>query len=187
MEGEWAESGDTAEGRRAHGRVDEGGGRLPEPDELGEESARARAVTLSSERLGVIAKMDVVETGDGMAMPYLTPRLAYLEWVEGEWAESGDTAEGRRAHGRVDEGGGRLMVETEEETVEVPLIDVSQVSLFGPVSVTTPALHALMRAEIPVSWFSTGGWFLGHTRDRPWQRSTTGPPSQAPAVRPPIR
>ena len=28
---------------------------------------------------------------------------------------------------------------------------------------TTPALHALMRAEIPVSWFSTGGWFLGHT------------------------
>ena len=43
------------------------------------------------------------------------------------------------------------------------MIDVSQVALFGPVSVTTPALHALMRAEIPVSWFSTGGWFLGHT------------------------
>ena len=55
------------------------------------------------------------------------------------------------------------MVETEGETVEVPLIDVSQVSVFGPVSLTTPALHALMRAEIPVSWFSTGGWFLGHT------------------------
>ena len=36
------------------------------------------------------------------------PRLAYLEWVEGEWAESGDTAEGRRAHGRVDEGWGAL-------------------------------------------------------------------------------
>ena len=62
VEGEWAESGDTAEGRRAHVRVDEGGGRLPEPDELGEERARARSVTLSSERLGVIAKMDVVET-----------------------------------------------------------------------------------------------------------------------------
>lgn len=30
------------------------------------------------------------------------PRLAYLEWVEGEWAESGDTAEGRRTHGRDD-------------------------------------------------------------------------------------
>ena len=59
VEGEWAESGDTAEGRRAHGRVDEGGGRLPAPDELGEEMTRARAVTLASERLGVIAKMDV--------------------------------------------------------------------------------------------------------------------------------
>ena len=69
VEGEWAESGDTAEGRRAHVRVDEGGGRLPAPDELGEERARARSVTLSSERLGVIAKMDVVETEDGMAMP----------------------------------------------------------------------------------------------------------------------
>ncbi len=34
------------------------------------------------------------------------PRLAYLEWIEGEWAESGDTAEGRRVHARVDEGGG---------------------------------------------------------------------------------
>ena len=45
----------------------------------------------------------------------------------------------------------------------VPMISVSQVALFGPVSVTTPALHALMRAGIPVSWHSTGGWFLGHT------------------------
>jgi hypothetical protein len=23
------------------------------------------------------------------------PRLAYLEWVQGEWADSGDTAEGQ--------------------------------------------------------------------------------------------
>jgi CRISP-associated protein Cas1 len=30
------------------------------------------------------------------------PRLAYLEWVQGEWAESADTVEGRRAHRRVD-------------------------------------------------------------------------------------
>ena len=56
-----------------------------------------------------------------------------------------------------------MIVESDDDTVEVPIIDVSQVALFGPVSVTTPALHALMRAEIPVSWFSTGGWFLGHT------------------------
>src|SRR5258708_38705271 len=34
------------------------------------------------------------------------PRLAFLEWVDGEWADSGDTEEGRRAHVRVDAGGG---------------------------------------------------------------------------------
>ena len=59
--------------------------------------------------------------------------------------------------------GERLVVETKRDTVKVPMISVSQVGIFGPVSVTTPALHALMRDEIPVSWFSTGGWFLGHT------------------------
>jgi hypothetical protein len=36
------------------------------------------------------------------------PRLAFLEWVDGEWADSGDTEAGRRAHVRVDTGGGRL-------------------------------------------------------------------------------
>ena len=34
------------------------------------------------------------------------PRLAYLEWVENEWADSGDTAAGKRVHARVDEGRG---------------------------------------------------------------------------------
>ena len=69
VEGEWAESADTAEGKRVHARVDKGGGRLPDPDELDEEMARARSVTLSSERLGVIAKIDVVEVADGIVMP----------------------------------------------------------------------------------------------------------------------
>src|SRR5437899_11216116 len=36
------------------------------------------------------------------------PRLAFLEWVDGEWADSGDTEQGRRAHVRVDSGGGKL-------------------------------------------------------------------------------
>ena len=69
VEGEWAESADTAEGKRVHARVDKGGGRLPDPDELDEEMAKARSVTLSSERLGVIAKIDVVEVADGIVMP----------------------------------------------------------------------------------------------------------------------
>ena len=40
------------------------------------------------------------------------PRLAYLEWVQGEWADSSDTAEGRHAHRRVDHSGGDLLPKT---------------------------------------------------------------------------
>src|SRR6266436_6447187 len=41
------------------------------------------------------------------------PRLAFLEWVDQEWADSGDTEQGRRAHVRVDAGGGKLPAPTE--------------------------------------------------------------------------
>ena len=265
VEGEWAESADTAEGKRVHARVDRGGGRLPPADELEEEMARARSVTLSSERLGVIAKIDVVEVTEGKVTPVdfkkgkrpHVPAAAYepervqvcvqamiLEdngyevehgalWYAGSRervrvvlddelrAAALDAICGLRAAAetrqrppplenspkcprcslagiclpdetnlfrkgypprplnpsadpalplyvqtpgaRVRKRGERIVVETEEEPVSVPMISVSQVALFGPVSVTTPALHALMRADIPVSWHSTGGWFLGHT------------------------
>src|ERR1051326_7586828 len=43
------------------------------------------------------------------------PRLAFLEWVDGEWADSGDTEEGRRAHVRVDAGGGQLPAPAQAE------------------------------------------------------------------------
>ena len=36
------------------------------------------------------------------------PRRAYLEWVQGEWADSADTVEGRFRHRRVDRPGGNL-------------------------------------------------------------------------------
>ena len=265
VEGEWAESGDTAEGRRSHARVDAGSGRLEAPEELSGEVSRARAVTMASERLGVIAKMDVVEVEDGVAMPVdfkkgKRPHVAagayepervqvcvqamILEdngyqvergalWYAGSRekvavvlddqlrARAFDAITGLRSaalagrrpaplqdspkcprcslagiclpdetnmlrtgqpprplnpsddpalplyvqtpRARLRKSGERLVVEADGETVETPLIEVSQVALFGPVSVTTPALHSLMRAEIPVSWFSTGGWFLGHT------------------------
>ena len=262
MEGEWAESGDTAE---SHARVDAGAGRLGAPEDIDGEIGRAQAVTMSSERLGVIAKMDVVEVEDGVAMPVdfkkgKRPHVAagayepervqvcvqamILEdngyrvergalWYAGSRekvpvvlddqlrAATFEAISGLRSaalaarrppplrdspkcprcslagiclpdetnmlhtgqpprplnpsddpalplyvqtpRARLRKKGERLVVETDNETVETPLIEVSQVALFGPVSVTTPALHSLMRAEVPVSWFSTGGWFLGHT------------------------
>ena len=265
VEGEWADSADTAQGRRAHKRVDDGGGTLPAPDQLDEDRAKARSVMMSSDRLGVIAKMDVVEASDGVVVPVdfkkgKRPHMAagaydpervqicvqamILEdhgyrveegalWYVGSRervrialddelrAMALDAITGlrtaasarrrppplensrkcpkcslagiclpdetnlfRKGHpprplnpaddpalplhvqtpgSRVRKRGDALLVETEEGALEVPLIQVSQVSVYGPVSVTTPALHALMRAEIPVSWFSTGAWFLGHT------------------------
>src|SRR5262245_47017473 len=33
----------------------------------------------------------------------------------------------------------------------------------GPVSLTTPAIAALLREDVPVTFASTGGWVLGHT------------------------
>lgn len=64
---------------------------------------------------------------------------------------------------KVRKSGESLIVETADTKAEVPLIHVSELAVYGPVSVTTPALYALMRADIPVSWHSTGGWLLGHT------------------------
>lgn len=43
------------------------------------------------------------------------------------------------------------------------LNDVSQVNLFGPVTVTGGAVHALCGAEKPIAHFSMGGWFQGLT------------------------
>jgi len=67
----------------------------------------------------------------------------------------------------------RAAVRKKGETLEVSvddnaptvvrLLDVSQVVLMGNVYLTTPTLHELMSREIPVTWHSFGGWFMGHT------------------------
>ena len=65
VQGEWAESSDTVEGRHTHRRVDKPGGQLPDPADAEEkERVHARSITLSSNRLGLIARMDLVE-GEG--------------------------------------------------------------------------------------------------------------------------
>jgi hypothetical protein len=76
VDGEWADSGDTEEGRRAHVRVDSGGGKLPAPEETdAKPDFVARAVTLASETLGIIAKMDLIEARTA-ASRRSTPRRA---------------------------------------------------------------------------------------------------------------
>jgi len=268
VQGEWAESADTVEGRYRHRRVDKPSGDLPAPEETEDgEKIHARSITLSSNRLGLIAKMDLVE-GEGNTVvpvdykrgkrPHI-PKGAYdperiqlcvqglileehgytcnegvLYFVESKERVRVVFDEELRAQTRAAVDGLRFIAvggqlpppledspkcprcslvgiclpdevnflkrmeepprplavardealplyvqansakvakkgETLEVTVEderktsVRLIDVSQVVLMGNIYLTTPTLHELMRREIPVTWHSFGGWFLGHT------------------------
>jgi CRISPR-associated endonuclease Cas1/CRISPR-associated protein Cas4 len=266
VDGEWADSGDTEEGRRAHVRVDSGGGKLPAPEETeAKPDFVARAVTLASERLGIIAKMDLIEGEDGRVTPADTKkgkrphvaegaydpervqvcaqaliledagyqvadgaiwyvgsrervRIALDEPLRAKTREaisnlrlaaaagrlppplvdspkctkcslagiclpdevaffrrglaprplnpSADTALPlyvQEPGARVGKSGETLVVETEAGKTEVALGDVSELVLHGPVSLTTPAIGALLREEIPITWASSGGWVLGHT------------------------
>jgi len=43
------------------------------------------------------------------------------------------------------------------------LIEISQLSIFGNVQVTTQTIRELCRRNIPISYFSLGGWFTGIT------------------------
>ncbi len=267
VQGEWADSADTVEGRGVHRRVDRGAGALPEPDQIGEEERiHARSVTLSSERLGLIARLDLIEGEDGAVVPVdykrgrrphipagaYEPELVQLcvqglvledngyrctegviyfresrervrvRFDETLRAKALAAASGLRLvaaggripppladspkcprcslvgiclpdevnffrHGtaprplavgrepalpvyvqaapaRVRKRGETLLIQTEDgQETTARLIDTSHLVLIGAVDVTAPSLHELMRREIPVSWYSGGGWFLGHT------------------------
>lgn len=47
---------------------------------------------------------------------------------------------------------------------EVRLRDLSHVALFGNIQISTQAIQSLCEQEIPVTYFSMGGWFYGITR-----------------------
>lgn len=59
--------------------------------------------------------------------------------------------------------GDELVLEAEGKSRRVRTRDVSQLSIMGNASITTPCLRALMEKQIPVSWHSYSGWFSGHT------------------------
>lgn len=63
---------------------------------------------------------------------------------------------------------GRMEVFKEGELLaSYRLIDVSQVNVQGNVSVTPQAMRELFAREIPVCWFSYGGWFSGMAHGLP--------------------
>lgn len=267
VQGEWADSSDTVEGRYAHRRVDKPSGELPSPAEESEERIHARSITLSSSRFGLIAKLDLIEGAGDRVTPVDYKRgkrphvargaydpervqlcvqgmileehgytceegvLYYVESRERVTVPFDDelrvltknAIDGLRlmavggqipppledspkcprcslvgiclpdevnylrqpessprpmsiAHeealplyvqargAKVAKKGEVLEISVEEQpTQTVRLIDVSQLVLMGQVYVTTPTLHELMARDIPISWHSFGGWFLGHS------------------------
>lgn len=61
--------------------------------------------------------------------------------------------------------GEKLVIRKGGETLaEARLKDVSHVALLGNVQITNQATRALCRAEIPITYFSYGGWFYGMTK-----------------------
>ena len=265
---EWADSADTVEGRHLHRRVDAGSGVLPEPHEEFPELKRARSVEISSEKLELVAKIDLVESEKGVVTPVdykrgkrpHVPRQAYdpervqlcaqglLLEEKGYKCSEGvlyfaaskervrvpfddelrtltresltvlrDVVEGGQIpppledspkctrcslagiclpdetnllksltdnvrplsvkqtralpiyvqthRGKVAKNGERLVItKDDQDPVYARLAETSQLVLMGNVYVTTPTLHELMRRNIPVTWQSFGGWFLGHTQ-----------------------
>jgi len=58
-----------------------------------------------------------------------------------------------------------LQVKDKEKLVEeVRIRDVSHVALFGNIQITTQAIQVLCEQDVPVTYFSMGGWFYGITR-----------------------
>jgi len=65
-------------------------------------------------------------------------------------------------YARIGKEGETLKITDEEKgETRVRFIEISDVALFGNVSITTPALSALLEREIPVTFHSHGGWFRG--------------------------
>ena len=81
-----------------------------------------------------------------------TPRPLYVT-EQGTWV--------RKSRGRIE------VTRNDEVLASVRALDVSQVSVFGNVQVSTQLLRDLFATETPVCWFSYGGWFSGIAQGLP--------------------
>lgn len=54
--------------------------------------------------------------------------------------------------------------EKQKPVQEVRINEVSQVNVMGNIQLSTQAVQALCEQEVPIAWFSMGGWFYGVTQ-----------------------
>ncbi|MBZ0232895.1 MAG: CRISPR-associated endonuclease Cas1 [Deltaproteobacteria bacterium] len=69
VQGDFADSADTVDGRFQHRNTNAERGRLPAADELGDERIHARSVLLSAPKIGLIARIDLLEGEDRRVLP----------------------------------------------------------------------------------------------------------------------
>ena len=65
---------------------------------------------------------------------------------------------------RVSKSGDCVHVKTADETRKIRLIDVSELTVFGNVQITTQTIRELCGRDIPICYMTYGGWFVGMTR-----------------------
>jgi CRISP-associated protein Cas1 len=83
---EWAHSADTLDGRYVHRRVDQEQGSLPAASDLNDQAKlHSRSVLIGSDRLGAVARIDLIETDGGKAIPIDYKRGSPPDIAEGAW------------------------------------------------------------------------------------------------------
>lgn len=104
------------------------------------------------------------------------PRLCYIEWVQGEFVDSSDTADGRFQHRRVDSDSGAVP-DGDEEVQET--FHARSVSLTGPETGVACRIDLLEgRGTGSRRWTTKGGrrprWPKAHTSPRGFSSAPRG-------------
>ena len=184
VDGEWAESADTVEGSIRHAGVDRPGFRIrrsPQGDSAASASERlqVRSVQLSDDELGLIAKIDMVETAGGQVQPVdykkgKRPHTAAGAW-EPERAQLCAQGLLLRSHGYASESGvlyfagsnERVTVEFDDELVDFTRRKIRELREVAAQRVRPPPLEdspkcprcSLVSICLPdeVRWLTRGG------------------------------
>jgi CRISPR-associated protein Cas1 len=65
----------------------------------------------------------------------------------------------------VGKSGNVLRIKEKDKVVEeVRINDVSQINVFGNIQITTQTVQTLCENDVPMAWYSMGGWFYGVTQ-----------------------
>ncbi len=86
VQGEWAHSADTLDGRFVHRRVDQEKGSVPAAADLNDQvKLHSRSVLIGSDKLGAVARIDLIEMDGDRVVPVDYKRGSPPDIAEGAW------------------------------------------------------------------------------------------------------